>query len=540
MSDENKNKQIFALFNKQGQPDYLHKVDTLLKSSNLLTNAERDQKFLGGISLIIFGLTAPCIPMLFVFLFVLHLSQLWGITLIATLGCILYLISFCLSRNLKFVRFGNWLLLISINTCTCSATYFFGPAQPIAIVLVVPLMLSLFSLPRQATLLFGLINLAFTSTIYLVKYNPPLQIDNQQVNQIMTALVWFIGLGAPAGISFLLAQQFFQLKQVNLLAITQAQRLVDTLAAAENKRDFGHSVSEKLAAVTVELQAVASQQAGGSQEQVATLSQIISFLTEMLSNAANIEDRTEAINQIAQRVLFVSGQVQAATIEVKKSGEKGLAATEQTINNSQMVGELFAELAAIVGALKIRSAKIGGVIELLKNLGSETHLLALNAAIEASGVSGAAGSRFAVVAREVKNLADKSITSSREIEQILTEIEAYVSQAAQLTEQSKSQTAQAVTVAYESGGVIGELMSAIESNSQEATSIEQAVALLATISTEISLATTQQRSATEQAVDALRNLGSVAEQTASSSVQIKETSFSIEGLSQELVHTLAN
>lgn len=540
MSEKNTNKTGIFWYHRPEELDYKENLKKLSQQNSLQSNSERDKKILRGISLIMFGASAPCVPLVLLLIFVTNLTELWSLEVITLVGSVAYFTCFWLSRNLKYVGVASWLLLSCLNLLMYSAAYFLGTTQPVPVLLVIPLLLSLFLLPKWATVLIGLLNLGFTYTIYLADYNPPLQINNALVNQILTILIWTIAFGATTGISFLLSLQFAQLKQANQLAIEQAQRLSDALHAAEHKRDFGHDVSEKLAAVTIELQTVASQQAGGSQEQVATLSQIISFLTEMLSNATNIEDRTEAIDQIVQRVLFVSRQVQLSVVEVKKSGQRGLLATEQTINTSQKVAELFGQLSEIINALKVRSEKIGDVIQLLKNLGNETHLLALNAAIEAAGVSGSSGGRFTVVAREIKRLADKSISSSREVEQILTEIENFIATASQLAEQSDLQTAQAVNVAYESGGVIGELISAIESNSQEVVSIEQAIALLATISSEISLATTQQRGATAQAVDSLRNLGSVAEQSASSSAQIKETSLSVEELSHELLLTLAN
>jgi methyl-accepting chemotaxis protein len=402
-------------------------------------------------------------------------------------------------------------------------------------------MLSIFLLPKLATLVFGLVGTICTILVNLIDYQPPFLLpedNNNKVGLVVRLLLLVVAILIPCLIGILLSHQLSQLKQVNQLAIEQAQRLEESLLNINNKRQFGQSVSQRIASVTAELQAVANQQTNGSEQQVRALNEVINFLSELASTASVIEAKTEIVNTVSAEVLELSENVQQTTLAVAETGKQGLLAAERTIENNQSVSQLYTSLKTVLEALRQRSNKINVVIAQLKNLSDETHLLALNASIEAAG-AGAYGERFEVIAHEVKSLADRSLQASKNAEENLLEIEAYVEQAVDMSEKVQVQTHQAVSVAAEAGEVINALTLVIGQNTSEAGKIWLAATNMRSQMQEIKVVASQQRSGTGQAVETLRELGAVAEQNASGSMQVNNTSHNLEELSVELSLVLA-
>jgi methyl-accepting chemotaxis protein len=514
----------------------LHRTNLRLQDSH-----QREQRFLRALIALLFS-SALSIGLVFLVL-ALIFSQvaLWMLTALCTICIPIYGSIYWLSRRPNLVRVGSWLIMIYLTLLLILAAYLFGPAQPIAATFILPIMLSLFLLPKLATLVFSLLGVICTLLVNLVDYQPPFLLpedDSNKLGVVVRLLIWGIAILLPSLIGILLSHQLSQLKQVNQLAIEQAQRLEESLLNINIKRQFGQSVSQRIASVTAELQAVANQQTSGNAQQVLALNEVINFLSELAATASVIETKTEIVNTVSVEVLDLSENVQQTTLAVAETGKQGLLAVERTIENNQSVSQLYTSLKAILEALRQRSNKINVVIAQLKNLSDETHLLALNASIEAAG-AGVYGERFEVIAHEVKSLADRSLLASKNAEENLLEIEAYVEQAVDMSEKVQVQTRQAVSVAAEAGEVINTLTLVIGQNTTEAGKIWLAATNMRGQMQEIKVVASQQRSGTGQAVETLRELGAVAEQNASGSMQVNNTSHDLEELSEELSLVLA-
>jgi methyl-accepting chemotaxis protein len=497
-----------------------------------------EQRFLGTLALLLLGAT---LSGLFIFVGIavlLNQPSLW--LLVAACGILSgsYIPAYWCSRNPNLIRVGSWLLLVAFNLLVMFIAYLLGPAQPIASVFLIIVMLSLFLLPKLATFVLGLLGLVCTIGTTLVDYQPPIFFSDIRIAQLLSLVIWCLVILTASLLGMVLAQQLSELKQLRQLANKQAQYLHDSLMSIEHKREFGQTVSQRIAAVTAELQAVSRQQTNGSEQQVVALTEVISFLSELAATARIIEAKTETINSVSAEVLGLSENVQQTTLAVAQTGERGLVAVERTIENSQVVSRLYTSLKGLLEALRQRSNKISSVIGQLRELSDETHLLALNASIEAAG-AGVYGERFEVVAREVKNLADRSRQASNSAEESLLEVEVYIKQAVEMSGAVQEQTQQAVSVATEAGEVINALVLVIGQNTTEAARIWQAATTMRLQMQEIKAVASQQRSGTGQAVETLRELGAVAEQNASGSMQVNSTSHDLEELSQELALVLA-
>jgi len=167
-----------------------------------------------------------------------------------------------------------------------------------------------------------------------------------------------------------------------------------------------------------------------SADQVATAAATLSHTSDRVSDvskaqvenagsAANsIEDLNAAVKEIAQRA---DGAVTAAD-EANAMSDHGQRVVAGAVQGIQQVATTVSETAGLVAALGQRSNQIGQIIQVIRGIAEQTNLLALNAAIEAAR-AGEQGRGFAVVADEVRNLAERTAGATAEISDMIKAIQ---------------------------------------------------------------------------------------------------------------------
>ncbi|MHB1012259.1 MAG: methyl-accepting chemotaxis protein [Desulfobacteria bacterium] len=248
------------------------------------------------------------------------------------------------------------------------------------------------------------------------------------------------------------------------------------------------------------------------QDQAASASQQATSVAEV---TATMEELSRTSRQIAQNAESVK-EAASKSVEVAKAGTTlGREGVEAMAQIKERVGDI-ARKTLFLGE---KSHEIGKVMEIIKEIASEIHLLALNAAIE-SAAAGEHGRRFAVVASEVRRLAEKTRESTETIRGIITEIQSATNSSVEATEQGTREVERWKETIRLSSEAFSEIIETIERTSEA--------------STQISLATHQQTSANEQVVQAMRQIEEMVRVTAS---QMKESSTSASRL-REMAGTL--
>jgi methyl-accepting chemotaxis protein len=190
--------------------------------------------------------------------------------------------------------------------------------------------------------------------------------------------------------------------------------------------DQVREVLRVLNASAEELEHAASQLSADAAAQNRTATRQASALYETQVTAQDLQRSSQLAAQRAQAVL--KGAEQADSL-----GRAGERAIESSVGGLTFIRDQVDQIAHTSHDLQQRTAQIGGITQTVKDLADQSNMLALNAAIEAVR-SGEHGKGFAVVAREIRLLADQSVTATARVQEILEDIRVAISNTVETSE----------------------------------------------------------------------------------------------------------
>lgn len=286
------------------------------------------------------------------------------------------------------------------------------------------------------------------------------------------------------------------------LGVTLNAMVAGLQAIARQSRE----ATENMNAAATEIRASTQQQAASVEEQLAAVQE----------TAATVDQITHSGAQISRRALDVIAAAQATM----QTSETGVAAVEDTVQAMDAIREQAEAVAGNIVALSERTQAIGEIIATVNDVSERSHLLALNASIEAAA-AGEAGRSFAVVASEMKTLADQAKDATRNVRTILGEIQRGINQSVMLNEEAVKRAASGKARTDASHAAIEELGARIQDSVQ---TFQQIVA-----------STNQQQIGIEQVTIALQSIRQASQQTAASTRQLDQAAGDLTLLSRTLV-----
>ncbi len=254
-----------------------------------------------------------------------------------------------------------------------------------------------------------------------------------------------------------------------------------------------------IAALVQQIQAASVEVAAAAGTVLGNAGGLASASTEQAAAVVELTATTEELARTAAQIAANAATQAQAAVQAEESGDAGAAAVGEAVAGIEAVIARIAAIAGRTDALATRSREIYKVLDLITEIARETHILSLNAAIEASA-AGEHGRRFAVVADEVRRLAQRSRESVDSVRAMLDEFAASTRATAVATEEGSKEGARVLERARAAAAAIDELRGALAHTARAAR--------------EISLATEQQRTASDQVAVTLKEVSQVVQRMA--------------------------
>lgn len=280
-------------------------------------------------------------------------------------------------------------------------------------------------------------------------------------------------------------------------------RMIDGLR--EIARQSGE-VTQNLDAAVAEIRASTQQQAASVEEQFAAVQETAATVDEITHSGAQISKRAREVISSAEVIVH--------------SSASGLEAVEETARAMAHTHDGAEAVASNIVALSERTEAISEIIASVNDLSERSHLLALNAAIEAAA-AGEHGRSFAVVAAEMKILADQSRDATQNVRAILGDIQRGINTSVMLTEEAVKR----VSAGKERTDIAYRTIERMTGGIQEGVNAFQ----------QIVASTNQQQIGIEQVMTALQSIRQASQQTSGGTRNLEVSASNLGKLSKQLL-----
>ncbi|ABQ28313.1 methyl-accepting chemotaxis protein [Geotalea uraniireducens] len=246
----------------------------------------------------------------------------------------------------------------------------------------------------------------------------------------------------------------------------------------------------RLSSSANEMMAISAQQSSGATQQATAVQEVTTTSEEIAITAKQITDNAKSVESMAE--------------ETTQSCTAGTSDVTNAIEGMTILKTQVQSIAESMLQLGDNSQKIGGIVEIIDEISDQTNLLALNAAIEAAG-AGEAGKRFAIVAQEVKRLAERTVDATKQIKGLIEEIQKATNSTIMVTEEGTKGVDAASALVDKVQLSFSNIINMVEETARAAK--------------EITLSTQQQTSACEQMAETMTEVRDVAQQVATSATE---------------------
>ncbi len=238
---------------------------------------------------------------------------------------------------------------------------------------------------------------------------------------------------------------------------------------------------------------------------------------------SQVQQQTQVVTSSIRQMAESAGLTAQAAQKTLESAQQGRQAVTQTLSGMSDIRREMQAIAENIGALAQRSAEIENITRVLEDFASQTNLLALNASFEAAG-AGAAGRRFAIIAEEIRKLAEESARETNRVSLLVQQVQSDIARVVEQVQEGVREVETGYGVATGAGSRLEE--------------IAKLAAQSASLAQEISGLAQSQVSVVERVDQAVQKIAHTAQQTGNESQEGRQSAEAMRVLAQELSRNL--
>ncbi|MBF0564195.1 MAG: methyl-accepting chemotaxis protein [Nitrospirae bacterium] len=352
-------------------------------------------------------------------------------------------------------------------------------------------------------------------------------------------LFWITISGVVVGMFLLFAAAFLIIRSITgpmAKAVDVSNRLADgdltvTVEAGclDCKDETGelflslNNMIEKLRTVIGNIRKAAGDLAAESQQLSVTSEQTSRGVVDQMERANQIAASSEEMSKTVIDIANNASGIASSASETAKMAKNGEEVVNSSAREVRAIAETVSESARFISSLGDRSKEIGEIVNVINDIADQTNLLALNAAIEAAR-AGEQGRGFAVVADEVRKLAERTATATSQISGMIGGIQKDVSKAVSSMDEATKRVETGVEYVTNAGSALNDIVQGVNS--------------LQSMVQQIATATEEMSTVSETITSDIATIANVSKDTSASSGQIANSASGLSSLSaglQELV-----
>ncbi len=318
--------------------------------------------------------------------------------------------------------------------------------------------------------------------------------------------------------------------------VTELNKAAASVAESAGKVDEAAAQSQanssQIAQTIAQVATGAADQARGATDTsmaMIELGQVIEQVgTGAAQTAASVEAQADAISQMAvaiREASTASDEVNAAGAAAGKAADKGASMVRETASGMARIKKAVDTGSMVVTNLGAKGTQIGAIVQTIDDIADQTNLLALNAAIEAAR-AGEQGKGFAVVADEVRKLAERSRAATKEIAALISEVQKGTAEAVSAMQVGAREVEMGSDLAQRSGAALDEIAGAVAASNAAVARITAAVEAMDAASSNVV-------SASDTIASIAQSTNAAASSMSASALRVNDAVESIAAISQE-------
>ena len=282
----------------------------------------------------------------------------------------------------------------------------------------------------------------------------------------------------------------------------QSARAQEAMQQAEAASKEAQAKTQAMLVAADKLEAVGNVVSSASTELSAQIEQSDRGAAESASRLSEAATAMNEMNATVQEVAKNAGAASTASAETREKAEAGAQVVEKAVHSIEQVHQMSLELKDDMAQLNEHAQDITRIMGVISDIADQTNLLALNAAIEAAR-AGEAGRGFAVVADEVRKLAEKTMSSTNDVGNAIKAIQESTAKSMSGVDNAVERIGEATELANQSGQALQEIVATVEATGDQVNAIATASEEQSAASEEINQSIVQVNDIARQSAEAM-------------------------------------